>query len=1692
MVNSFVDSIINEIPSQKNTRSASSVESSSFVNDIINQIQTKEDTYTIQPKQPTEVEVDEKPTSATLGNNAVWLDAAKKIYEDEEGKSFDPDDAGYDTISDWFENRHSKYNWNVVNMLQTGFNVDEKSDDVKRAWLDSMNLYDESDTDVGDFFRAAKNFVFDPTTIASALATFGAGAVAKLGGQKAASLLAKATFKGNLRDQLKGKVSKETIEEIIKTKGSKDITAEALKTARNKAALKTMGYKGATTVPIGAAFMGAVDIAEQEMELGTLLPETVAAEEGISIEDAVKHIEQRKEEGYDLQRLGEVAALGGVLGLVLGPFPTYVGSKLGMRRAIKKSVEGARDSVDVKYAPKGNPHLTIRQKMSREQFNKLSQDDKIEMVGYKNITEAPKRVNKNPKINIEGEQIIERTLPDGTIVQTVRQRITEKLADIGGDRLANINTVLGRFFTSTAALPTALAKYARQRSNFSKAAELEIESSIANLKKLQKEEGFSTNALSKFLNENDSKLLVDETSQEILTKVDKINKDIYKNQEKINTLAGKKTDEELMREAEGLAAKSTQDSKEIFKKLREDENKIGVAYGEDGGYYFRTFEASYNPKYQKEIENVLNERGIPKSEFITKVENFKNYLRERPEFDKTKEGELDNIILGLVKRLSKDDTTVFDQPFKIIEDFLGTQAAKQKKAIVGTRKQLDAALLDLLGEVTDPYVKIKQTLAKQNRIIGELQYANDVNKFFQNILAKNSDVNLNLGGLVNALPTTQGQVSRIKGNIIEEKSLNDLYTDILGDKVKKKYTSKSENILKDIYINPEMSALITQGLDTVFPSSSKTSGGVGNAIWSGVQHAAAFGQSTQTILDYPAYFINGYGAVQNLIAGGYLFNKASWKGLRKSLQEMRKGIRDEDPEVLEYVRKLKRDGVIDSDLTSEMIIRNINQNNGTMAGGPFVQKYKKGMEKLSRAYGWPDTYAKLLAHKAETAALKKIHPTKSSDEIFDMASQKVIDTMPTYGAANPAARFLGRIPFGTYALFPTEMLRTTKNITKYAIKDIKEGVSTGNRAQMVHGMRKLVGLGATGAGIGAAVDTKNTSLGITEDDKRALDAAAPDWGKGGNPFFLEGIAEDSQGRIITRNIRSANFDAQDYLKVPLRLMTGKILAGEQVTDLEIDDAFKAMGSSILGPYTNTKFVYEALLNVVSGVDTETGRPIYSRFGEQEGFSVENVKRAILELGGSILPGSIEPLIKYAESAEAAQITKDGEGISKSGFPLRENDILTWMLSGIRPATIDVKKSIGYNLAKQIKDMAQSKKAFENYIRTMPTKDYSKPENMQDLLDKYTEYQDLKFRSSQRLSQKIDLFKKINYTDRSGKRRKFGLEQIIMAATNDGFYDREKDVEAIALADAELNNYSRGVFLPDDINSSNNFVKMLTDKGVPLTIFKQLADINQRYYKRMDEGLVKKAGGGSIMDRLLEMFNPISKLNVGEEKVLEDLRRARSQTTGELPPKDFTEAAVPTPIDLDTTVPVSSEKPPVPVSNKFNNFARAVAEAENNPLLKLLDSDPNKKLKDIDSGKSITATGKSDEIERGFGQTAKTLKEIQAIIGPDATVQDAYDQLQNRLRSKIDDISKTKNHRFKNIKNYPEEYQYILVSIADNIGIEGLNEYEKLQKAMDSKDNKKIKKEMVTVSSKEPEKYNKGLKNRANAIYDALFPTEGNK
>ena len=86
------------------------------------------------------------------------------------------------------------------------------------------------------------------------------------------------------------------------------------------------------------------------------------------------------------------------------------------------------------------------------------------------------------------------------------------------------------------------------------------------------------------------------------TKLQKAKSKLYSNNPESMYLA--LSDEELLEEARKSLQPNASEAEldTAFKTLRSKENKIGVAFNEDGGYYFRTFEASHNPKYLKEIE----------------------------------------------------------------------------------------------------------------------------------------------------------------------------------------------------------------------------------------------------------------------------------------------------------------------------------------------------------------------------------------------------------------------------------------------------------------------------------------------------------------------------------------------------------------------------------------------------------------------------------------------------------------------------------------------------------------------------------------------------------------------------------------------------------------------------------------------------------------------------------------------------------------------------------------------------------------------------------------------------------------------------------------------------------------------------------------------------------------------------------
>lgn len=132
------------------------------------------------------------------------------------------------------------------------------------------------------------------------------------------------------------------------------------------------------------------------------------------------------------------------------------------------------------------------------------------------------------------------------------------------------------------------------------------------------------------------------------------------------------------------------------------------------------------------------------------------------------------------------------------------------------------------------------------------------------------------------------------------------------------------------------------------------------------------------------------------------------------------------------------------------------------------------------------------------------------------------------------------------------------------------------------------------------------------------------------------------------------------------------------------------------------------------------------------------------------------------------------------------------------------------------------------------------------------------------------------------------------------------------------------------------------------------------------------------------------------------------------------------------------------------FLEAVARAENEPLYNQYIEDPKAEVE------AFGATGKAkDQSEIGFGYTFKpgTKHGIR-------TAQDAMSNLQKRYVGLIDKIA-TRSERFSNIKKMPLPYQRVLLSIADNVGITGLDAYEQLQKAMAKGDSREIYNQMLT-------------------------------
>ena len=212
--------------------------SSEFLNTV-----DEEDTSPQPVTSKVEQEIDKEEDDRSINDlikDPKWISSGVKIYEYEEGKPFNAAESGYDSPGDWLADRHSSLAWNLTDLgltaAKTALNIDEMPDDVKQAWVDSLQDFDAADTDLKSTLRAFKNTGADPATWGSLLAGFGIGGLAKLIGGRSATIASKF----ELKKQLIAELAKRGV-----TEGSGKATEEIVKEAR-KEALKTVGTVGIT------------------------------------------------------------------------------------------------------------------------------------------------------------------------------------------------------------------------------------------------------------------------------------------------------------------------------------------------------------------------------------------------------------------------------------------------------------------------------------------------------------------------------------------------------------------------------------------------------------------------------------------------------------------------------------------------------------------------------------------------------------------------------------------------------------------------------------------------------------------------------------------------------------------------------------------------------------------------------------------------------------------------------------------------------------------------------------------------------------------------------------------------------------------------------------------------------------------------------------------------------------------------------------------------------------------------------------------------------------------------------------------------------------------------------------------------------------------------------------------------------
>ena len=1358
-----------------------------------------------------------KNTMDDLVKNKDWLTDAEVIYQHEKGEKFKGSDAELDY---WFRNRHSRLGNDLTSIGLTAADALDMSDEVKLAWANSLDTWDNTEATLGSFGNAVYQALTDPTTVGATFAGFGVGGIAKLFGQKGAALAAKFAFKDQLKKALGEKVSKEAAEEFIQTGASKAITGEALKAARKQAAKNLAINRGGTQFATGSAWGAADNLLRQSFKIDV---------------EAATDDPRKTETDY-----GELAfaALGVGLGAGILGTGGMLATKLGNKKAVKKLVRQAEleDAAKPKVAEQTVPYAVVDGKNGARVIANDAQDT-LEEGGTLTLDIGEKVSPKNLKdINDElaesGFSTLEE-IADGKYATKKIATLREVKPAEAGKARTKIQKIVGRvkrgiysnpvIAKSTKEFEEELIQGNKLKPDDEKLTMAEIKTEA---KKLRNEAKTATDraAIAQRRRESD-RVYSERVVASSFKRLEKaIAKDLgIKNISGLSTAQSRlinsalKGNQEASAEVARIAPKVSEElglMRGNIKQLQENlletgairegsdlESKILTSMGKKGDeaelYLTTSYEKFDNPNWSKEVttregkggktildtakEFVVEEAGKRDTAFGAVKAKFQR--GEALSADEQKiynnfmgpDGEVNTTINRILDANEDDVIKAFSQ-----SPILGRGPLK----ILDKKKDIPEQIRILMGEYQDPITNYARTVKRLNQTLAQINYEKEIvdlaEKGFLSGVRVGDSGTPGFGRVTGALPRRAGLADPL------EEAGKDLNTGMDG-----------------IYAYPEIADAIINGNEV---------SQVNFAPFQNYLALQAHTRAAKTVYSITAIARNFTGAGWMSLGAGYM----SPRNL-KEIPKVMKGLYNMgdagDDSFWNFTNKSLRD-------------KNSLKNRAKKLNVSAV-KFYQSMDDMWKQFAFVSekgNYRQTMIDKGldPDGTARVIRTSDGRDvnitNLDEFAANEVAKHMQNYAGVPQFVRYARMAPAADFLAFTTEIIRTQKNIIKTALKDIKEGrelMKSGKIAQeyvydadgnitydaagkavtrdkagkeLAGSAQSKVGqrrLGSLIAAQSAAPALAAGSYALTGMNEKVVDKNGKEmpytiregyeafdqpWQKGSNFIYL-GAPEKGRARRINISYLNPWAKTQDPIRAGIRALS----SGEDI-DENVDKAF---AESVWRPIRETfgpSMITESIVNLAQNRN-EYGKKI---IGDTVTLG-QKFRKGVIQAMAPFEPGIIKSARDIGTGFTGPQ-EKTRElfgfeidvpvGYTRSGME-KGSDEQIFALSGIKPETIDIKNTLGFKANDIKRLMGESGKTF--------TRSYQQrtPITTEELVEAYSDGMAKEYKYAKEM---FDLISKAKSADLNNK-------DIILAITDGGLFKNRLDRDML------VNLVNKGKFIP---------------------------------------------------------------------------------------------------------------------------------------------------------------------------------------------------------------------------------------------------------------------------------------------------------